>query len=214
MSLAVSAVNTSGPSAINAPENKPVPNAVFTNTTPPDYNMTSQYLIGESQQNVEFIRNWIMRFSPNERDELLRVNKLANTLQKSAEEYKDPLNMSLREFSKEWANKNMEAAADLMKWLSNLGTYIDYFNDIDSSRQWFTGIYLIIRDFISIFWKNQRAIYIGITILILVFFIFVIETAEVSIRSVSNISPVHTSTLSVGENGVRYMMVPVNSNMR
>jgi hypothetical protein len=209
-------MSTTSPTAstLNAPENRPVSNTVFTNITPVDYTMRSQQYVGESQQNVEFIRNWIMRFSPNERDELLRVNKLANTLQKSEDEYKDPLNMSMRQFAKEWANKNMEAVADLMKWLSNLGEYNNYFNDIDSSRQWFTGIYMIIRDFIAIFWKNQRAIYIGITLLLLVFFIFVIETAETSYRSLSPVTPLQTSSLSVGENGVRYMMIPVNTNMR
>lgn len=179
-----------------------------------DYSMTSQYLIGESQQNVEFIRNWVMRLSPNERDELLRVNSLANTLKKSEEEYKDPLNMSLRDFVREWANKNMAAAADTMKWLSNIGDYGSYFTDIDSSRQWFTGLFKMARDFMSIFWKDNRAIYIGITLLLLVFFIFVIDAAESSIRSVSPIQPLRMNSLSVGENGVRYMMVPVNEVTR
>lgn len=197
----------------NAPETRPIPNPVLTNVTP-DYASMSQYLTGESQQNVEFIRNWMMRLSPNERDELLRVNKLANTLQKSADEYRDPLNMSLREFAREWANKNMEAVGDLMKWLSNLGDYGGYFTDIDSSRQWFTGIYLMIRDFISIFWKNQRAIYVGITLLILVFFIFVIDAAETSLLVSPGSSGLVGASATSGMKqmtgaGIQYVMVPM-----
>jgi hypothetical protein len=193
-----------------APQTKPIPNLVQTNIKP-DYASVSQYLTGESQQNVEFIRNWIMRLSPNERDELLRVNTLANTLQKSADEYKDPLNMSLREFAKEWANKNMEAMAELLKWLTNIGEYARYFDDVDNSRQWFSGVYAIIRDFFSIFWKNSRSIYVGITLLFLVFFIIMIEMAEGELLTSTSkgMSAVSSNIQQVG--GVQYAFVPVNA---
>lgn len=191
-----------------SPETKPVSNLVQTNITP-DYASVSQYLTGESQQNVEFIRNWIMRLSPKERDELLRVNTLANTLQKSTEEYKDPLNMSMREFAKEWANKNMEAMAELLKWMTNLGEYARYFDDVDNSRQWFTGIYSILSDFFSIFWKNNRAIYVGITLLFLVFFIIMIEMAEGEL--LTSASKGLTNVASGVQSSVQYAFVPVNA---
>jgi hypothetical protein len=134
--------------------------------------------VDEAQKNVEFTKNVVMRLSQNEQTELERLNTLSNTLKKSAEGYRDPLQMNIGELVKEWGNKNIEAVADFMNWISDLSVYAPYFDDIDNSRQWFAGIYTIIRDFFSIFWKKQRAIYIGVTLILLAFFIYMIEAVD------------------------------------
>jgi hypothetical protein len=150
--------------------------------------------VAESQKNVDFTRNVVMRLSQNEQQELERLNTLSNTLQKSAEGYRDPLQMSLGDLIKEWANKNMEAVADFMNWISDLSKYSVYFDDIDNTKQWFSGIYTIIRDFFSIFWKQQRAIYVGVTLVLFAFFIYMIEAVDTEVINTRTVGGIATSS--------------------
>jgi hypothetical protein len=163
--------------------------------------------VAEAQQNVEFTRNVVMRLSQNEQQELERLNTLSNTLQKSAEGYRDPLKMSLGDLMKEWANKNMEAVVDFMNWISDLSKYSDYFDDIDNTKQWFSGIVTMVRDFFSIFWKQQRAIYVGVTLVFFAFFIYMIEVVDADVirggsAAISSVASVASGISSIETSGI------------
>jgi len=120
-----------------------------------------------SQKDYEFARNWDMRLSPKEIAEMERISAVANALQLSGNDYKNPLNMSLRDLFKEWSRQTLNTIMDIIKFMVNIGDYEKYFNDIDGTKQWFTGIFTILSDFINIFRKEQRSLYIGFTILLL-----------------------------------------------
>jgi hypothetical protein len=120
-----------------------------------------------SQKDYEFARNWDMRLSPKEIAEMERISAVANALQLSGNDYKNPLNMSLRDLFKEWSRQTLNTIMDIIKFMVNIGDYEKYFNDIDDTKQWFTGIFTILSDFINIFRKEQRSLYIGFTILLL-----------------------------------------------
>jgi hypothetical protein len=60
----------------------------------------------------------------------------------------------------------------------NIGDYQKYFTDIDQTNQWFTGIITILRDFMNIFRKDQRSLYVGFTILIISIMLWYINVIE------------------------------------
>ena len=60
----------------------------------------------------------------------------------------------------------------------NIGDYQKYFNDIDQNNQCFTGIITILRDFMNIFRKDQRSLYVGFTILIISIMLWYINVIE------------------------------------
>jgi hypothetical protein len=123
--------------------------------------------VDQSQKDYEFARNWDMRLSPTEITEMERLSATANALQLSSNNYKNPLNMSLRDLFKEWSKNTLNTIMDLISFMVNIGNYSKYFTDVDQTNQWFTGILTIISDFFKIFRKDQRSLYIGFTILII-----------------------------------------------
>ncbi len=123
--------------------------------------------VDKSQKDYEFARNWDMRLSPKEIAEMERLSATSNALQLSSNDYKNPLNMSLRDLFKEWSKQTLNTIMDIISFMVNISDYYKYFTDIDQSNQWFTGIITILRDFFKIFRKDQRSIYVGFTILII-----------------------------------------------
>ena len=123
--------------------------------------------VDKSQKDYEFARNWDMRLSPKEIAEMERLSATSNALQLSSNDYKNPLNMSLRDLFKEWSKQTLNTIMDIISFMVNISDYYKYFTDIDQSNQWFTGIITILRDFFKIFRKDQRSIYVGFTILVI-----------------------------------------------
>jgi hypothetical protein len=103
------------------------------------------------------------------------LNKQSNKLEYLGHELKDPMSMNLRNLINLWATSNLDVFIDLVQMFSNLGKYSKYFNDIDNTKQWYNGISKIIADIIIIFTKKQRGIYIGITLVLLSFMLFLIN---------------------------------------
>jgi molecular chaperone GrpE (heat shock protein) len=134
--------------------------------------------VEQTQKDYEFARNWDMRLSPSEITEMERLTAASNALQLSANWYKNPVNMSLKDLYKEWASKNLETINDIIKFMVNIGDYSKYFTDIDETKQWFTGIYMILKDFIDIFRKEDRSIYIGFTIMIVALMVWYIQIID------------------------------------
>jgi hypothetical protein len=132
----------------------------------------------KTQQDLEFSKNWDMRLSPNEVAELERLTLASNTLQLSSQNYKNPLNMSLKDLLKEWSTINLKVVNDIIQFMTNIGDYSNYFEDIDQTKQWLEGIILIIKNFIKIFTKENRSLYIGFTILLITFMIWYIDVID------------------------------------
>jgi len=134
--------------------------------------------VDKSQKDYEFARNWDMRLSPNEITEMERLSATANALQLSSNNYKNPLNMSLRDLFKEWARQTLNTIMDMISFMVNIGDYKKYFTDIDQTNQWFSGILTILRDFFKIFRKDQRSLYVGFTILIVSLMLWYINVID------------------------------------
>jgi hypothetical protein len=134
--------------------------------------------VDKSQKDYEFARNWDMRLSPKEIAEMERLSATSNALQLSGNDYKNPLNMSLRDLFKEWSKQTLNTIMDIISFMVNIGDYQKYFTDIDQTSQWFTGIITILRDFMNIFRKDQRSLYVGFTILIISIMLWYINVIE------------------------------------
>jgi hypothetical protein len=134
--------------------------------------------VDKSQKDYEFARNWDMRLSPNEISEMERLSATANALQLSSNNYKNPLNMSLRDLFKEWTRQTLNTIMDIIAFLVNIGNYNKYFTDIDQTNQWFSGIIAIISDFFKIFRKDQRSLYVGFTVLIISLMLWYINVID------------------------------------
>jgi hypothetical protein len=82
--------------------------------------------VEQTQKDYEFARNWDMRLSPSEITEMERLTAASNALQLSANWYKNPVNMSLKDLYKVWASKNLETINDIIKFMVNIGDYSKY----------------------------------------------------------------------------------------
>ena len=104
--------------------------------------------------NTESSQNIIdTKLSKNERKELKLLNSKSNRLRKEYKKNKDPLNMSIREFIKKWADTNIFVLIDLTNFFSNLSEYKNYFDDIDDTDNWLLGISKILKKLYRIFTK-------------------------------------------------------------
>tara|TARA_B000000441_G_C21495022_1_gene206091 strand:+ start:209 stop:592 length:384 start_codon:yes stop_codon:yes gene_type:complete len=113
--------------------------------------------------------------SDNEKKHLEYLNNTSNRINKLQNEKKDPFNMNLSELIQNWANANIHVLIDITNFFSNLQKYNRYFDDIDNTGQWFTGIKKFIVDLSSIFVKKNRGIYIGFTLILLSFALHLIQ---------------------------------------
>ena len=113
--------------------------------------------------------------SEKEKKQLKSLNKKSNNLQNKSRSDNDFLNLSIHQLFKNWANNNIEILADLIKFISNISIYSRFFDDIDQTGQWFTGIMHMTKDLYNIFTINDRSIYIGITFIVISFGLYLIQ---------------------------------------
>lgn len=113
--------------------------------------------------------------SEKEKNEIDYLNNKSNKLQQTTKDRSDPFNKSLAELINLWASSNVHVIIDLTNFFSGLSKYSSYFDDIDATGQWFTGIGRILRDLVKIFTKGQRSIYIGATLILISFGLYLIQ---------------------------------------
>jgi hypothetical protein len=113
--------------------------------------------------------------SEKEKREIEYLNNKSNKLQKISEKQNDPMHMTLTQLINLWATTNIHILIDLTNFFSGLSKYKVYFDDIDETGQWFTGLNMIGRNLIDIFTKEQRGIYVGITLIIISFALYLIQ---------------------------------------
>ena len=110
-----------------------------------------------------------------EKKNLSELERVANVSKKISEHKRDILNLSIREFINNWATNNIDIFSDCVKFFGNITNYKGYFNDIDATGNWTTGIYVIIKDFIEIFKKDLRSIYFGVTLVLISLLLYFIQ---------------------------------------
>ena len=113
--------------------------------------------------------------SDKEKAQLKSLNKKSNNLQNKYRYDNDFLNLSIHQLFKNWADNNIEILADFVKLVSNMSLYSKYFDDIDETGQWFEGLMHILKYLYNIFTMNDRAIYIGITLILISFGLYLIQ---------------------------------------
>ena len=113
--------------------------------------------------------------SNKEIEEIDNLNNKSNHLQKTQYSRKNPMNMTVSEIINKWATINIHTIIDLTNFFSGLNKYKMYFDDIDETGQWFTGINKILKEFMNIFTKNGRSLYIGLTLILISFSLYLIQ---------------------------------------
>ena len=116
-----------------------------------------------------------MYLSDKELNELKGLNKISNTLRNDIHVKKDPIHMNIKELFQKWASVNIHIIIDITNFFSNINSYYLYFDDIDETGQWYEGLYKLYRNFLNIFIKDDRSIYVGMTLLFLSFAIYIIQ---------------------------------------
>ena len=113
--------------------------------------------------------------SNKEIEEIDNLNNKSNHLQKTQYSRRNPMNMTISEIVNKWATINIHTIIDLTNFFSGLNKYKMYFDDIDETGQWFTGINKILKEFMNIFTKNGRSLYIGLTLILISFSLYLIQ---------------------------------------
>jgi hypothetical protein len=126
--------------------------------------------------NTESSQNIIdTKLSKNELKELKLLNNKSNILRKEYKKNKDPLNMSIRDFIKKWADTNIYVLIDLTNFFANLSEYKNHFDDIDDTQNWIKGFSKIFNNFYKIITREQRPIFIGFTLVLISFALHIIQ---------------------------------------
>jgi len=116
-----------------------------------------------------------VNLSKKEQKELDYLNNTSNNVNQHLLYKSNPMNLTINEFIKNWADANIKMLIDITNLIAGLSKYRKYFNDIDNSSNWLKGISKISSDFLKILTSNQRPIYIGFTFILLSFALFIIQ---------------------------------------
>tara|TARA_B100000902_G_C26819009_1_gene672967 strand:- start:244 stop:636 length:393 start_codon:yes stop_codon:yes gene_type:complete len=119
--------------------------------------------------------NLDVNLSSNEIKELKLLNKKSNILRKNIKTNQDPLNMSIRKFIKTWADVNIHVLIDLTNFINDISKYKTFFDDIDDTNNFFSGINSILKELHTIVTKEHRSIFIGFTFVIISFALYIIQ---------------------------------------
>lgn len=123
--------------------------------------------------------NLNMYLNEKEVQEVETLNQRSNTARKRSQDQQDPLNMNLRNIVRIWAQSNMEIFIEMVQLFSTMGVrYGKYFDEVDNTAQWYRGIQSMVRDMYQVATKKGRAIYIGVTMVILSFGFYLIDSSS------------------------------------
>lgn len=105
--------------------------------------------------------------------ELEYLNKIAEQTNESIKDRTSLGNLTINEILKNWSNVNMEVFIDLVNLFSNIDKYNNIIND-EQSNTIFKAMLTFLSDLRNIFVKDKRAVYIGMTlILVSILFYFI-----------------------------------------
>ena len=84
--------------------------------------------------------------------------------------------MTINDLYNEWSKAHIDILKDLGKFSTK--EYKKYFTDIDQTENWWNGIVIISKKIINLLTKNNRIIYVGITIIFIAIFVFFISSSK------------------------------------
>ena len=102
----------------------------------------------------------------NEIKEIEYLNSIAKKSNQSIKDRTEFGNLTVNEILERWADTNVKIFIDIVDIFSNLDKYNNILDD-EQSNTIFKAILEFIRDFSQIFIKEKRAIYVGITMIII-----------------------------------------------
>lgn len=105
--------------------------------------------------------------------ELEYLNKIAEETNESIKDRTALGNLTINQILKNWSNINMHVFIDLVNLFSNIDKYSSIIDD-EQSNTIFKAIFTFLSDLRHIFVKDKRAVYIGMTlILVSILFYFI-----------------------------------------
>lgn len=123
----------------------------------------------------------ITRFLSSDEQKLLKkMNLASNKLTKTLLKNNNLFNISLKVLFQNWSTKMKDIILDVTLFISKIGKgeYSHYFNDIDNTSSWISGIWGIFKDLVYIFIKEQRPMYFGVSIIIFGFLLFIFQISS------------------------------------
>ena len=112
--------------------------------------------------------------SKEEKNTLKLVNEKSNNFKNKIQHNKNILNKTLNDIIKEWSLKHQKMLDEtliLIKEINSMKKYKEYNN-------WWRYITKYLNDFFIIITKEDRMIYSGITIILISFLLFIINSAS------------------------------------
>lgn len=109
--------------------------------------------------------------SDNEKITLNYLNNMSNTLSDQDKFIKDIMNKPLKEIIENWSLTHQDILKDFMDTFQNR----DIFKDISSTTEWWNPIFKVLKDIHSILFKDDRMIYVGVTIVFIAFILVFIN---------------------------------------
>ena len=109
----------------------------------------------------------------NEISELEYLNNLAQKANESTKDNTDIMNLPLNIIIKTWANINSQVFSEIVLFLSNIQKYKEYIDE-ENANSFIIAIKHFLEDFIDIFKREGRLLYIGITFILISILIYFI----------------------------------------
>ena len=106
-------------------------------------------------------------------EQLEYLNNLAQKANESTKDNTDIMNLPLNIIIKTWANINSQVFSEIVLFLSNIQKYKEYIDE-ENANSFIIAIKHFLEDFIDIFKREGRLLYIGITFILISILIYFI----------------------------------------
>ena len=120
--------------------------------------------------------SYLEHLTDNELETLNKLSTVSNKLRTSDIESKKLEHMTINNLYEHWSKTHIDVLKDLSKFTGK--PYKQYFQDIDQTEKWWKGIQLVLTELLLIFTKDNRIIFIGITIVFISIFVFFISSSR------------------------------------
>ena len=119
-------------------------------------------------------QNYLNFLSKNEQKTLKIINDKSNFLEKEEMYQKNIFYMTLKDIITEWSLQHQKMLDEIVMLIKK----VNKMDDFDKYNNWWRYLTKNLNDFVIILTKDDRMIYSGITIVIIAFLLFVINSAS------------------------------------
>ena len=109
--------------------------------------------------------------SSKEKDTLKKANKLSNNLSKEFIKNNNLFNKTINEILQQWSEVHQNIINELLNLYNNMDDYSNY-------NFWWEYISKYFQETLNIFIKDDRIIYVGISIVLLCFTLYFIDISD------------------------------------